>query len=225
MSDAQRLSLPRPRALLFDWDNTLVDTWPCIGKATNITLEAMGHDPWTPEEIRRRVAGSLRDTFPQIYGARWEEARDIYYKAFGDVHLEMLATLDGAEDVLTLAQEAGLYLGIVSNKTGRYLRAEADHLKWTRFFGRLVGAQDAPRDKPDPAPALLALSTGNVPAGADVWFIGDAPIDVACGRAVGCTTILLGPAPSDELVTDRPHAYVKDCAALGDLLRRHITPV
>ena len=222
MSDAQRLSLPRPRALLFDWDNTLVDTWPCIGKATNITLEAMGHAPWTPEEIRRRVAGSLRDTFPKIYGERWEEARDVYYKAFGDVHLEMLESLDGAEDLLTLAQGAGLYLGIVSNKTGRYLRAEADHLRWTRYFGRLVGAQDAPRDKPDPAPALLALSTGNIPAGPNVWFIGDAPIDVACGRAVGCTTIMLGPAPPADLVTERAHAYVRDCAALADLLRVHL---
>ena len=222
MSEAQRPSLPRPRALLFDWDNTLVDTWPCIGKATNITLEAMGQAPWTPEEIRQRVAGSLRDTFPRIYGDRWEEARDIYYKAFGDVHLEMLATLDGAEGVLTLARDAGLYLAIVSNKTGHYLRAEAEHLKWTRFFGRLVGAQDAPRDKPDPAPALLALSTGNIAAGADVWFIGDAPIDVACGRAVGCTTIMMGPVPPPDPVGDRAHAYVKDCTALADLLRRHL---
>lgn len=223
MSDAPtRLSLPRPRAILFDWDNTLVDTFPCIGKATNITLEAMGHTPWTPEEIRARVAGSLRDAFPKIYGDRWEEARDIYYKAFEAVHLEMLKTLSGAEDLLSVAAAAGLYLGVVSNKTGRYLRAEAEHLGWNQYFARIVGAQDASRDKPDPEPIHLALSTGNIPAGADVWFVGDAPIDVVCGRAAGCTTILVGPPPPAALVTERAHAYVKDCAALADLVRAHL---
>jgi len=214
--------LPRPRALLFDWDNTLVDTWPCIGAATNITLEAMGLQPWTEAEIRARVAGSLRDTFPKIYGDRWEQARDIYYKAFGDVHLEMLRALPCAEDVLTAAAGAGLYLGVVSNKTGRYLRAEAEHLGWNRFFGALVGAQDAPHDKPHPAPALLALSTGGIPPGPDVWFIGDAPIDVVCGRNAGCTTVFVGSEPAAAPVTDRAHAVVADCAALVAFLQRHL---
>ncbi len=221
MFEAGQLSLARPRAILFDWDNTLVDTWPCIGRATNITLQAMGLAPWGEEEIRARVAGSLRDTFPKIYGERWEEAREIYYKAFGDVHLDMLTCLAGAEDLLNAVTDAGLYLGVVSNKTGRYLRAEADHLGWTRFFGNIVGAQDASRDKPDPEPVHLALSTGNIPAGADVWFVGDAPIDVACGRAAGCTTIMVGPPPA-TLVTAPAHAYVKDCAALAALVRAHL---
>ena len=29
--------LPRPRAILFDWDNTLVDSWVTIHEALNIT--------------------------------------------------------------------------------------------------------------------------------------------------------------------------------------------
>jgi phosphoglycolate phosphatase len=220
---ARRLALPRPRAVLFDWDNTLVDTWPCIGRATNITLEAMGMAPWSEAEIRARVAGSLRDTFPRIYGERWREARDIYYRAFGDVHLDMLRSLPSAEDVLAVSREAGLYLGVVSNKTGRYLRAEAEHLGWAGYFASIVGAQDASRDKPDPAPVHLALSQGNIPAGADVWFVGDAPIDVICGLAAGCTTIFVGPEPSGGDTGERAHAYVKDCAALSGLLRAYVT--
>lgn len=221
--------LPSPRAILFDWDNTLVDTWPCIGKATNITLEAMGLAPWSDDEIRARVAGSLRDTFPKIYGDRWEEARDIYYKAFGEVHLAMLAGLPNAEDVLAISNRARLYLAVVSNKTGKYLRAEADHLGWAGYFKKIVGAQDAHRDKPDPAPVHLALSTGNIQPGPNVWFVGDAPIDVACGRAAGCTTVLVGPEPTSfegaGLRTGRADAYVSDCGALAALITIHLAEV
>jgi len=209
-------ALPRPRAIIFDWDNTLVDTWPCIGRATNITLAAMGLPVWNEQEIRERVAGSLRDTFPKIYGDRWEEAREVYYKAFETVHLEMLTPLPDAEALLKATADAGIYMGVVSNKTGKYLRLESAQLGWDRYFGRLVGAQDAARDKPSPDPIFLALKDSNIPAGPDVWFVGDAAIDVDCGRAAGCTTILLH--RDLEGGGSTPHGRATDCASLGRLV-------
>ncbi len=209
------MGLVRPHALLFDWDNTLVDTWPCIGKATNITRTAFGLEPWTAAEMRAHVAGSLRDTFPRIYGHRWEEARETYLKAFAAIHLDMLQALASAEQLLRAARAAGLYMGVVSNKTGSYLRAEASHLGWTGLFGKLVGAQDAERDKPDPAPVHLALAGSGIAAGPAVWFIGDAPIDAACGKAAGCTTIGVGPQAWNDPKADH---HVADCAALAALL-------
>jgi phosphoglycolate phosphatase len=208
--------LPKPKAILFDWDNTLVDTWPCIGRATNVTREAMGLGPWTEAEMRANIAGSLRDTFPRIYGDRWEEAREIYHRAFAAIHLEMLRATAAAEDMLQAAHGFGIYLGVVSNKTGRYLRLEADHLGWTGYFGRLVGAQDATRDKPAPEPIHLALDGSRITAGAEVWFVGDAPIDVECGRAAGCTTIAVG---IEQWSTPRADQWVADCTGLTTLLR------
>ena len=218
-------TLISPRAILFDWDNTLVDTWPCIGRDTNITLEAMGHKPWTDAEVRARVAGSLRDVFPAIYGARWEEAREIYYKAYTAVHLDELRALEGIEDLLREIATSGIYLGVVSNKTGKYLRAEAQHLGWTSLFGRLVGSQDAARDKPAPDPVHLALLQSGIAAGPDVWFVGDASIDVDCGRAAGCSTIFVGnfeASPGDK--SAQPDHIVADCKALAGLVRAALRP-
>jgi phosphoglycolate phosphatase len=212
-----RNKLTRPKAIIFDWDNTLVDTWPCIGRATNITLEAMGHKAWTPAEVKERVAGSLRDMFPVLFGNRWEEAREIFYRAFEEVHLDVLTAAPGAEEMLREAAQSGLYLGVVSNKTGKYLRTEADHLGWTGLFGRLVGAQDAARDKPAPDPVHLALLQSGIAAGPEVWFVGDAPIDVVCGRAAGCSTIFVGNVP--QAVTEQPDHIVADCKALAGLVR------
>jgi len=72
-------TLPPPRAILFDWDNTLVDAWGTIQLALNATLTAMGFPAWTMEETRLKVRASLRDSFPRMFGDRWLEARDIFY--------------------------------------------------------------------------------------------------------------------------------------------------
>lgn len=184
-----------PKAILFDWDNTLVDTWPCIIKAMNTTLEYMGHRPWTPQESRQRIAKSLRDSFPELFGDRWIEARDVFYRTFGDLHIEMLRPLAGAETMLAELDDRGVYLGVVSNKTGKYLRAEADHLGWSRYFGKLVGAGDAARDKPAADPVHMALDGCGVVAGSDVWFVGDMLVDMQCGTDSGCGTVLLHPEP------------------------------
>jgi len=108
----------RPRALLFDWDNTLVDSWGTIHAALVITFEAMGHAPWTMAETKLRVARSLRDSFPALFGERWEEARQLYLDTFTAIHLERLKPVDGAEALLEELAAAGFYLGVVSNKTG-----------------------------------------------------------------------------------------------------------
>ena len=43
---------PKPRAILFDWDNTLVDSWTTINEAHNFLMRAMGMPEWSIEETR-----------------------------------------------------------------------------------------------------------------------------------------------------------------------------
>jgi phosphoglycolate phosphatase len=210
------VSAGRPRALLFDWDNTLVDSWPVIHDALQQTLTAMGHPPWTLEESKARVRLSLRDSFPALFGTRWEEARQIYLDAFLATHLERLAALPGAVELLEHLQAAGFYLGVVSNKTGPVLRREAERLGWSRYFGRLVGATDAAADKPDPAPIFMALEGSGIVAGPEVWYIGDTAVDMECALNAGCRPVLVGPAkPVDaEFASHQPHLVFDDCSAL-----------
>jgi phosphoglycolate phosphatase len=208
-----------PRAVLFDWDNTLVDNWPTIHDALNATFAAMGHPLWTLAETRERVRASLRDSFPVLFGDRWEAARDVFYASFEARHLETLVPLPGAEALLNALRRRGVYLGVVSNKTGRYLRKEAAALGWERYLGRLVGAQDAARDKPDRAAVDLALTDTGLAAGPAVWLVGDTAMDMRCAHAAGCTGVLVGAAvPGDDFSTAPPHFHVADLAAAGVLM-------
>src|SRR5215469_13443713 len=151
---------PLPRAILFDWDNTLVDSWATIHDALNFLMTAMARPLWSLEETRERVRLSLRESFPRLFGERWLEAQQIYLDRFRAIHLERLTPLPGGEAMLRALADDGLYLAVVSNKTGAVLRAEAAHLGWTPLFGAIVGAGDADVDKPHPAPVALALEPG-----------------------------------------------------------------
>ena len=209
-------ALTRPRAILFDWDNTLIDSWGAIQDAQNHTLVSFGLEPWSLEETKARVRGSMRDSYPQLFGDRWLEAGEVFYRRFEERHMETLKPLDGAEEMLEGLAASGLYLGVVSNKKGDYLRAEAARLGWDRFFGRIVGAFDAERDKPAVEPVIKALAGSGIEPGPAVWFAGDACIDLDCATRAGCMPVLVRPAaPLDgEFAGFPPALHVSGCLTL-----------
>jgi phosphoglycolate phosphatase len=210
--------LPRPRALLFDWDSTLVDNWGAIHGAMNATLTALGRECWTVQQCRDRAQMSLRDVFPVLFAEQAGHALETYLAAYEQIHLEHLKIMPAAAAALDAAQELGLYLGIVSNKTGPNLRREVEHLGWSPRFRRIVGATDAPRDKPAPDPVHLALERSGISAGPEVWFVGDTDIDMLCAQNSGCTGILLNERPAAPGAAARPAYHVTDCAGLAGLL-------
>ena len=188
----------RPRAILFDWDNTLVDSWATINEAQNFLMRAMGKPEWTIAETRERTRQSLRDAFPRLFGDRWEEAREIYLDRFRTIHLDRLTQLPGREMMLRAIAAEGIFLGVVSNKTGELLRREVARLGWSELFGSIVGAGDAPADKPASEPVHMALMPSGVPPGEEVWFVGDTAIDMECALNSGCIAVLLGDAGPPE---------------------------
>lgn len=215
------MTLGRPQAVLFDWDNTLVDCWGVIHRALSDAFVAMGQRPWTFDEAKLRVRRSLRDSFPELFGDRWTEAREVFYSSYHANHLAHLVPLPGAEALLESLAAGGIALGVVSNKDGNYLRAEADHLGWRRHFAAVVGATDAAADKPAAAPVVMALAAAGIEPGPHVWFVGDAAIDMECAYGTGCRAVLVGPGVDvDALRSFPPHARFEDCTALRHLVQR-----
>ncbi len=215
-----RAAVKRPRAVLFDWDNTLVNTWPTIVECYQDTFAALGQTPWTAEEVRRRAHGSLRDVFPVLFGARAEEAEQVFYGTFRRIHLQRLEPLPGAAALLAHCSDAGCYVAVVSNKVGDNLRAEVAHLGWDRWISRAVGAKDATRDKPAPDPIHLALAGTGIAPDHDVWMVGDTPADLECAHAAGCCPVLFGDLALLAETAGRfpPRFHARDCHELAALL-------
>lgn len=202
------MSFQKPKAILFDWDNTLANTWPVIHAALHETFIAMGQTPWSLEETKLKVHRSMRDSFPGLFGDRWEEAGKIYQASYRKNRTVMLEALPMAHELLSmLVQDKDIYVAVVSNKIGTTLREEVTHLEWDPYFSRIVGAQDAKEDKPSPAPVALALEGSGINAGEHVWFIGDSLTDMECAHNAGCLPVFYGDGdPTSEQYKHCPAA-------------------
>ena len=216
--------MQRPVAVLFDWDNTLIDGWTGITAALNVVLRAWDKPVWTAAEARARIRGSARDTFPAMFGPNWREALILLRATMQQQDLGHLTLMPGAGALVEAA--AGLPGGVVSNKEGVSLRREVAHLGWTARFGAIVGAGDASADKPHPAPIWHALAGIGVKPGRDVWYVGDTGSDMQAAHAAGCTSVLVGDASHDgglaalEQSGAAPHLHYDDAWALAAHLGR-----
>lgn len=210
------MTLPKPKAILFDWDNTLVDTWPVIHQALHETFIAMGHTPWTLEEVKERVKHSARDAFPPLFGDQWQRAADIYRDAYRSRNLQHLQPLPQADAVLRWFQQQNIPMGIVSNKVGDTLRRESAHLGWDRYFEALIGATDTAHDKPHPAPVQKALELMGLEASPDIWFMGDSTVDIEVAHRTGLTPILYG-IPKGEISHHYDQQFIDHAALLAVL--------
>jgi len=210
----------KPSAIIFDWDNTLIDSWETIHEALVMTFAEMGHKPWTLAETKRRVSHSLKNSFPKLFGERWTEARKIYLDSYAAIHLDRIAPIPGAEALLRDLHAKGFYLAVISNKTGASLRIEAAHIGWAGYFARLIGAGDASHDKPDPAGFGLALEGSGIDLGRLVWYVGDTALDMESANAAGATGVLLGEplSPAEELAKFPPDLRFTGCDSLRQYL-------
>ena len=187
------LNLKKPKAVIFDWDNTLVDTWPLIQTAIDKTMVDMGQQPWGLEKVRDTVHKSMRESFPEIFGDDWQRAGEIYKTTYRSIHFEKIQLLPGALELINKLEEQGVLQFIVSNKIGATLRKEAAKIGIDKKFFAIVGANDAYADKPHKDPVELALLGSDLdPKKDEIWFVGDTIADVECAYNCGCTPIIYG---------------------------------
>lgn len=180
----------KPSAMIFDFDDTLVDSKPIITKSLEKTFKHFNIDESLLKNIDFNL--SLRDYFHEIFADNLEQAKDTYYSHYFN-YAQNLKALNKAEEVLKFLRDNNVYTAIVSNKNGPRLRYEVnDYLGWGDYFVEIIGAGDCKADKPSPIPALQALKGSGVNNHDDVWFVGDSLIDVKTAKNLGCRAVLFG---------------------------------
>ncbi len=188
----------KPKAIVFDWDNTLADTWPLIQSAMNEARVAFGKEAWSAREVKEKVHKSMRESFPVMFGDDWQSAGKLYLDSYAKNNLTNLKLLPGTLDLLQELKKQDIRVFLVSNKIGVTLRKEVKALNLGEYFFSVIGSMDSAFDKPGDAPVRLALQGSDVDFEkdkADIWFIGDTISDIQCGVNCGFKPVIFN---SDE---------------------------
>ena len=211
-----------PKAIIFDWDSTLIDNWQSIATALNATLIEMGKAPWSVAQVRQNSKNAAREAFPRLFGDQWKDALDFFYKVFNEVHLTGIQPLPGAENLLQFLREEGVYSGIISNKNGTFLRKEIKKLDWNKYFDNVLGATDLDVNKPSKEIIDALLKQTEILPSKSVWFIGDAIVDLECAYMANCTPILVetGLITKEEVNQWPPYKTFSSCVEVRCYLAR-----
>ena len=218
------MSLKYPKAVFFDWDGTLVDSYKFLHNAHNYAQRALGIRECSIEEFGVYFGRPREILYKDMYGEQGEEAKGHFETYVRQNHLKDIIALPGAIDVLQTLKKLGIPTGVVSNKKGAFIRAEITNFGWDHFFVSIVGAAEAAHDKPSGAPLLLAIEKANIPhPPSDIWFVGDTETDLACAKEAGSPCIFVTTPHSEQPYSEKysPALVVANCHALNDFLLQY----
>lgn len=206
----------RYRAVLFDFDGTLADSYPAITASVNHVRARHGLPPLSEPEVRRHVGRGagylLQHTVP---GGSLEADSAAYRAHHPSVLRSGTRLLPGAAEALNALHERGLLLGICSNKPVGFTRELVAYLGIASYLNVVVGPEDVPRAKPAPDMLCAALSRLQV-AAEEALYIGDMTVDIQTARGAG-VSVWVVPTGSDEIDTLRQAHPDRLLQGLGDL--------
>ena len=183
-------------ALIFDLDGTLVDTAPDLTAATNHALSLIGRRPISDAEAKNFVGHGSRALIKlgcEATGEMVDEATLTRLNvALLDYYADNIAghsvIFDGLLDVLHKARDAGLKLGVCTNKVERLSHKLLAELNMADYFGAVVGGDTLPIMKPDPAPYREVARRLGVDASRTIMF-GDSETDIRTAQNTGVPVV------------------------------------
>lgn len=201
------MNLEKYKAIIFDWDGTLVDTCGLILDAHNHVRAKYGHATWTMEHFLGQASKSAREYYPEVYGDQADEAQTILYNYVEAHHLNYIKPMEGAQDVFVALNH--LPMGLVSNKRHQTLHIEVEFMNWKDHFDCIIGAGYAEKDKPSPIPLLAGMKQVNPDLTIqDILYIGDTETDLLTAKNAGCDVAFIqSDQPRPDLIETYDPAY------------------
>lgn len=205
------------RAVLFDFDMTLIDSSHAITDCMNGMAADLGLLKVTREQVLSTIGLPIEAAWRTLWGDFRPEWLDHYRNNYSARERNALRPFPGTVPLLERLAARGIRKGVVTNR--RYARVSVEAVGLAPFFEAIVGLESVERPKPFPDSLLLGLRLLEVDCGAAL-FVGDTDIDMKTGMAAGVRTVGIcsGNHREEELVRAGAWKTVMDLPSLGLLL-------
>ena len=210
----------RPSLIVFDWDQTLWNSWKFHVKTIGRTAASMGVEPPSEEMVASsfivpfvRHVGNL---FPHNPDGAMEVYMDLYIAHIGDSG----GLFPGVADTLSVLKGAGYRLALFSDKRQKYGRMELEISGIGSLFDHVRFLDSRRPYKPDPRGLLQVL--GALAAKPDsAMYVGDSPVDIQCARnsSMAGTAALWGTLNRNALMREGPTHICENISDILDILK------
>ncbi|HEX9984706.1 MAG TPA: HAD-IA family hydrolase [Thermoanaerobaculia bacterium] len=212
----------RYRAVLFDLDGTLVDSYAALAEAVNYARREHGLVDLSTTRIRDFVGDGLETLLQRAFAG--DDVPSTVQKAFEQRYDEICCVeskvLADVEATLQTLSQLGVTMAVCTNKPTYFSRKILDFLGLGRHFRAVVGPDLAGARKPDARHVERTIDEAGC-RGATVLFVGDMPIDVRAARNSGIDVAVVasGSATAEELHESGPDHFLERFADLLTIVR------
>ena len=172
--------------ILFDWDGTLLDSFPAGYRASITVLQHYGIEV-DRERFLETYSPNWYESYEKLGVPReeWDNADQMWRRTYRN---EVSEPFPFVRQLLVSLRDAGLTLGLVTAGNRDRVVGELDNFELGEFFSVVVCFEDTEEKKPHPAPLTRALVHLDVTPQATV-YVGDRPEDIIMGQKVGAYTV------------------------------------
>lgn len=211
------------RALLFDFDGTLIDTSEAILSSFNGALSALGRKEADQEVVYSMMGRPLQYMFSRTEDIAPDDPLIVeliaaYRRCFFAVSLAHSKPFPGTVEALDFFH-GKFELAIVTSRISDGAFHILDGLGLRSYFSTIVGLEHVENSKPHPEPVLTALRALALEPGQAI-MIGDTVDDVLAGRRAGAKSVgvTTGPYSRTQLEEAGADAVLDGLSGLVELL-------
>ena len=177
------------RAIVFDFDGTLVNSLPLVLASIAHALEPFGPKPTM--EIFAKLGGPPERFLPLLLDdPRHAPEALARMDAYHHANNHLVELFDGAAAMLERLRGAGVRLAIWTGRDRATTELLLKQLRLAGHFDTAVCGDDLPTHKPDPE-GLREIMRRLQTSAAETLFVGDADVDVLGGHSCGVDTLLI----------------------------------
>jgi phosphoglycolate phosphatase len=209
------------RAVVFDFDGTLADSYAAIAASVNHVRQHHGLAPLPVDHVQRFVGRGPVYLLEHAVGSGKVEMDLALYKAHHPTVMRSHThLLPGAAEALAAIGKTGRLAGVCSNKPRNFTTELLAVLGIAPYVKAVVGPEDTAHPKPSPDMLLLALERLGVQA-SEALYVGDMEVDIQTARAAG-VSVWVVPTGSDTLAVlqqAHPDRLLRDLTELARWLQ------
>jgi phosphoglycolate phosphatase len=194
MSNARTL-VAGARAVVFDLDGTLVDTFDDLALALDSALHEFGLPPAPRDAVLADIHRGLDDTARAILRLQGGDPalQDAVVAAYRHHYRQRAHAASrlypGVRELLAACRQREQAMAVCTNKLAADARESLEQLDIADYFANVIGIDSCGAAKPDPAPLWHTLDYLECLSDSAV-FIGDSEIDAACAKTAAVPFLL-----------------------------------